>query len=139
MGGGDVLHSAVRQPAASLPAGTSSSQEVTARVNKILNTFQIDHDISCTFNTAGGWKAGADRPGDKIPTPELLLAVFLVHYSNSLDSHSPGGTITMLWPVHLHSTDQQFHFRFYLTSLSNVWLNLSDDLEESALELKAPN
>lgn len=137
MGGGDVLHSAFRQVAASLSAGTSSLREVTACVNKILNTFQGDHGVSYSFNTAGGWKAGADRPGDKIATPELLLAVLLVHYSNRLDSHSPGGTIMMLWPVLLRSTAQEFLFRFYSTSLSKVWLNFSDDLEGYALELQA--
>lgn len=64
-------------------------QEVTERTNKTLKTFQVGHGISCTFNTAGSQKAGADRPGDKMPTAELLLTVFLVHYSNRLKILKP--------------------------------------------------
>lgn len=89
MGSGYFLHSAFGQTAASLPAGTNSLQEVTERVNKTLNTFQVGHGISCTFKTAGSQKAGADRSGDKMPTPELLLMVFLVHYSDRLKILKP--------------------------------------------------
>lgn len=40
--------------------------------------------VSCSFNTAGSQKADPDIPDDKRPTPELLLMVFLVHYSTRL-------------------------------------------------------
>lgn len=77
------------QVAVSLPAGMNSLEEVTEHMNKILNIFQVRRGISCPFNTAGNRKGGADRPGDKMPTPELLLMVFLVHYSNRLKILKP--------------------------------------------------
>lgn len=58
-------------------------------MNNTLNNFQVGHGISCTFIIAGSQKAGADRPGDKVPAPELLLTVFLVHYSNRLKIFKP--------------------------------------------------
>jgi len=69
MGSGYFLHSAFGQMAASLPAGTNSLQEVTEHKNKTSNRFQEGHGISSTLNTAGRQKAGADRPGDRMPAP----------------------------------------------------------------------
>lgn len=89
MGSSYFLHSAFGQIAASLPAGANSLQEVTEHTNKALNTFQVGRGISCTFNRAGSQKAGANRQGDKMPTPELLLTVFLVPYSNRVKILKP--------------------------------------------------
>lgn len=47
------------------------------------------------FNTAGSQKGDDDRPGDKIATCELILTVFLVHYSNRLKIFKHRETIMM--------------------------------------------
>lgn len=64
-------------------------QEVTEPRNKTLNTFEPGCGTSCTFSRASIQKAGANRPGDKMPTTELLLTVFLVHYSTRLKILKP--------------------------------------------------
>lgn len=64
-----------------LPAGMNSLQEATKCMNIKSISSRSSRGVSCTFNTAGSQKADADIPGDKRPTPELLLMVFLVHYS----------------------------------------------------------